>query len=176
MSHEPYSSLMRHKNLIFNGRKIKVYDCRPQRGKYVYRDVGKKKYTPIDEARVEKCMAKIENYLDDQFPAGIESEECRKACKQPKPRFDVAVLLLCKFEKKVLKHKSAGKEYLRLAERKKRKFRPPQIDESIIEQINQLQTIQVPNSRTISWLEETRKKQKRRAVEEYRQRRETYNR
>lgn len=150
---EPYLSLMHRKNLIFNGKRIKVYDCRPQSSTYIYRDVERRKYTLIDKVLVKKCMARIVNYLNYQFPAPIESEECRKVCRQPKKRFFVAVLLLHKFQGKIWKSKSAGKECLQLKEKRKLKFQPSKADKALVESFHQTQSIQVSTHKTAVWME-----------------------
>ena len=119
LPHERYTSLMHRREPIFDCGDWSLYDFTSEGGTYVYRDLKKKKYTPIDESHVKKCKKILTDYLATEHDSKSEFLKCFEGCNQPWKRFLAAVILLWEIENKIEIFRDNGKDYLALVDRKK---------------------------------------------------------
>ena len=119
-------------------------------------------------ALVRKCKAKIVKYLKKEYRNKSEFDKCLEGCRQPWRRFFVATFLLLT-EKKILLFGPNEKTYLRLIETVEQP-----LDDDISWHEYGVKPVHVLDAEKVNWLEKIREEQRKRALEEYKQYRETY--
>jgi len=170
---ESYKSLFKRKTPVFDGDDWRVYDFTSERGTYVYRDLKRRKFTPVDEKLIKESMKKITGFLREEYKATSEFFKCKEVCQLSWKRYFIALTMLYLAEKKISFNECGEKIYIELVDKRKSVI-PLQVKATSPKEIDFMQA--VAGSSAYDWLNRVRDEEKKRKLEEYKQYRETYGR